>query len=155
MSPTIAAEFIKSIRNTRKKYSSRPSKAPDKVVIEACFMRQFFTSDCIRIRDDGIGTINVSSYTREEAYECHRFVLTGDDSIDGPTGESLYFCYFNGSGSNRGTNYGLIIQDHDDNVLYWREAGQNPRTEWLINCLAENMEDENGQFVFRGEPVAI
>lgn len=155
MSPTVVVDLVKNIQSAWKRYRSRPSKTLDKAVIEVCFIRHFFTSDCVRIRDDNIGKISVFAYEREETYECHRFVVTGDDAIDGPTGESLYFYYFGGSGPYKGTNYGLIIQDRDDNVLYWREVGQNPRTEWLINCLANDMEDEDEHFVFTGEPVTI
>lgn len=155
MSPTTVSDLIKGIQNSWKKYRQRPTKAPDKFLIEACFMRQFLASDCARIRDDGTGGISVSTYGREKTYECHRFVLTGDDSVDGPTGKTLYFHYFDGKGLYRGDNYGLIIQDCDNNVLYWREAGQKPRTEWVINCLAEDLEDGNGNFVFTGEPVTI
>lgn len=155
MSPTVVSDLIKGLQNSWKKYRSRPTKTPDKFVIEVCFMRQFFTGDCIRIKDGNAGELNVSTYGHEKTYECHRFVLTSDDAVDGPTGEVLYFHYFDGRGNYKGANYGLVIQDHDNNVLYWREAGQNPRTEWLINCLAEDLEDGDGNFVFTGEPVTI
>lgn len=155
MSPAAVSDLIKSIQNNWKKHRSHPTKTPDKLVVEICFMRQFFTSDCVDIKDGDIGQISVSAYGHEESYDCHRFILTGDDTISGPTGETLYLYYLNGSGLYKGTNYGLVIQDHDDNVLYWREVNQKPRTEWLVNCLAEDLEDGNGNFVFVGEPVTI
>ncbi len=42
-----------------------------------------------------------------------------------------------------------------DNLVYWREAEHNPATEWLINGLANGITDENGNFIFTGDPVRI
>lgn len=149
------SDLVLSIQSDFKTFSSEISRNPEKTIVETCFISNFFTGDCVRIQYDGTGKITVNTYGRTESYDCERFILTGDDTVDGPTKEILYFYYFGGTGFYSGTNYGLIIQDRDDSVLYWRERGQAPRTEWLINCLAETFEDENGEFVFVGEPVTI
>ena len=155
MAPSVVSALTKNIRNGWKKHRHHPSKAPDKTIIETSFLRRFIKTDCIRMDDGDIGQINVSAYGKEGSYECHCITITGEDTTDGPTGETLRFHYFGGSGPYRGTNYGLIILDRDENVLYWREAGQNPRTEWIINCLASDLEDGNGNFIFDGDPVTI
>jgi len=155
MTSAVISDLTRKLQKNWKKYRSEPAKVPNELCIEVAFMHRFFTSDCIKLCYDGTGQINVSAYCHEESYECHRFIVTGDDTIDGPTGTTLYFYYFGGNGFCTGINYGLIIQDSDENVLYWREVGQNPRTEWLINCLADDLKDEQGKFVFPGEPVTI
>lgn len=140
-----------------RKYRNQPAEAPGRLVVEASFLQRFFTSDCIRTHYDDIGQIHVYLSTNQHAgaYDCHRFIITGDDTVNGPTGETLYFYYFGSHSFRMGDNYGLIIQDQDENILYWREANQDPRTEWLINCLAYDLEDENGDFIFDGEPTTV
>jgi len=68
---------------------------------------------------------------------------------------NCYFYYLDGKGFYAGSNYGLIIANTDDSILYWREVGQDPHTEWLINCLAGDSENTEVNPVFTGEPVTF
>lgn len=155
MASAIISNLMLGIRDCWKERTSLVPTVPDKYIVEFSFLDKYFTSDCLRTRYDDTGTLQVAAYDREEAHECLHIIITGDDTVDGPTGESLNFYYLDGQGFYAGNNYGLVITDKDDNVLYWREVGQNPRTEWLINCLAEDLEDTEGNFVFKGEPVTF
>lgn len=46
-----------------------------------------------------------------------------------------------------------IIQN--DVLMYSRSAEQDERTEWELNSMANDVTDENGDFVFEGEPTNI
>lgn len=39
-----------------------------------------------------------------------------------------------------------------DNLHYYRTPGQNEKTEWIINGMANDITDENGEIVFEGDP---
>lgn len=49
----------------------------------------------------------------------------------------------------------LQIVDTDYNVLYWRDADHDPRTQWTINALADDITDEEGNFIFPGDHTNI
>lgn len=51
-------------------------------------------------------------------------------------------------------DYSLMIID-DDNIVYQREAGQDPLTEWVINGMANDplITDESGNPLFIGDPI--
>lgn len=51
-------------------------------------------------------------------------------------------------------NYALEIY-YNDNVMYERTADQEPTTEWNTNAMANDVQDENGNFYFVGEPINI
>lgn len=152
MASAIISNLMLGIRDCWTERTSLVPAVPDKYIVEFSFLSKYFTSDCLRTCYDGIGTLRVFGYDRQETYECHHIIITGDDTINGPTGEALHLYYFGSEGFYSGVNYGLVITDKGDNVLYWREVGQSPRTEWLINCLAEDLKDAEGDFVFKGEP---
>lgn len=54
-------------------------------------------------------------------------------------------------------SYELQIIDTDDNIVYWREPGQDPHTEWAINCMADDPEYVNaaGVMAFTGDHTNI
>ncbi len=49
--------------------------------------------------------------------------------------------------------YQVQIIDPEGNIVYWREPGQNPHTEWAINCMADDPEYVNaaGELAFTGD----
>lgn len=53
--------------------------------------------------------------------------------------------------------YELQIFDSDYNAVYWREPGQDPYTEWTINCMADDPEYINatGEIAFTGDHTNI
>lgn len=155
MTASAVSALISDIRKNHKKYRRHPSQTPDKMIVEVSFINKFVSKSRLSITDEGIGDISISAYGRHVVCDCHGFSITNLDCLGARIGKPLRFYYTNGIGFYKGDNYGLVIQDQDDNILYWREAGQDPRTEWLINCLAGDLEDENGQFVFTGKPVTF
>lgn len=69
-------------------------------------------------------------------------------------GETVQFIYADIPGWP-GQHDLTIIQD--DCVVYRREASQDPRTEWLINCMAgdDTVTDADGKMLFVGETTNI
>lgn len=155
MASAVMSNLMLGIRECwRERMSLVPTVSKD-YIVELNFLGKYFTSDCLWVCYDGTGKLHVSAYDREKTCECHRIIITGDDTVNGPTGESLYFYYLDGKGFYAGSNYGLVIANTDDSILYWREVGQDPHTEWLINCLAGDSENTEGNPVFTGEPVTF
>lgn len=64
--------------------------------------------------------------------------------------DSLYLAYWDIK-----NGIALLIIDPDDNILYRRNADQNPKTGWVINELADDATDENGKIIFPGDPYGI
>lgn len=65
--------------------------------------------------------------------------------------DSLYLAYWD----VKEKSPALMITDPDDNMLYLRNAGQNPKTEWVLNELAGDATDENGRIIFPSDPYNI
>lgn len=84
--------------------------------------------------------------------------LTSEFSSEAATGDRLQFIYFrNGANSVAddivGRNHGLAILDQDSNLVYHRLPGQDPISEWQTNMLAHYVEDQEGNYLFPGEPL--
>ena len=117
--------------------------------VELYLLSNYFQADHLHAGYLGIATIDFGDLIGE--HECEGIIITPDDSAD----ESCLYLYcFDGDGCHSGPNHTLVAT-YEDNVVYWREAWHNPHTEWNINELANNIEDEAGDFVFPGEHVQI
>lgn len=93
----------------RERTSLIPTVSKD-YIVELNFLGKYFTSDCLRACYGGTGKLHVSAYGREKTCECHRIIITGDDTVDGPTGESLYFYYLDGKGFTPEVTTGWLLQ---------------------------------------------
>ena len=88
----------------------------------------------------------------EEPRECtviELMFLKENNIVDLESSLCLY--YFDTDGQQTG----LIIVDKNNNMAYWRNANQDPRTEWQICSLAQDITDDDSNFVFDGEPYNI
>lgn len=103
--------------------------------------------------------LHIGKILRCSGYSIRKYgicvTLTEDDIVDGPTGKGLRFIYFDGDDGPVGPNHGLIIVECDTSPFcefcYERQHGQNPKTEWIKNQLAD-LRDETGQYVFSNRP---
>lgn len=103
------------------------------------------------ISDRGIGNFNPGGTT----YACATFTIyTYSHGTDSPS-HRFVFSYFGGRGGYLGLEHGLAITDEEDNLLYWREPGEDEKTQWRINCMASDLTDADGNFVFDGDPCNI
>lgn len=88
----------------------------------------------------------------EEPRECtviELMFLKENNIVDLESSLCLY--YFDTDGQRTG----LIIVDKNNNMVYWRNADQDPRTKWQICSLAQDITDDDGNFIFDGEPYNI
>ena len=119
--------------------------------VERHFLNSQLESDTVRlsVTDAGLGNFNANSTC------CH--VITIQSFRHGATEPShIYtFSYFNHGDGDFGPGHGLVITDDKQNMPYWRDIGQNPKTEWLLNELASNITDADGRYIFDGDPYNI
>ncbi len=123
--------------------------------IERLFLENYFTKAYLRVGEALEGTFHDNN--ANEDFDCQTIEIASTDSIDGPPTETLQFIYY--LEDDRYTGAGrlaLAIVDTDASMLYWRSQFHDDlKTEWYINCYAQDLTDENGTFIFDGEPVCF
>lgn len=128
--------------------------APDEdFYVERWFLRHHLEDDTVRCGSIKKGLGNISLTGRPCTCQliivkCFRHGVIDPSHV-------YTFAYYNERGNHFGPGHGLLITDEDDNILYWREPGQDPRAEWQINDMAGDVTDENCHLVFVGDPYNI
>lgn len=125
--------------------------------VESHFLAQYFDSDVIILRIDSAEpcTLAEFAYGVKLPDQGFMFQINAENIIEGLTGDFLQFIYFGNDDLELKMGHGLMILDSDLNVVYLRTEMDNPITEWKINELANDLCDEDGGFVFDGEPIQL
>lgn len=123
--------------------------------IERIFLEHYFTKPYLQV-----GERYESEFydeTSGERLPCRTIEVSSSDTIDGVSAEVLRLNYYSEQQNiAKPGRLALNITDQDDYVLYWRsEEHKDLKTEWYINCYAQDLTDENGNLIFNGEPVNL
>ncbi len=120
------------------------SNDPAQFIVEAAYL-SYWNTEHYNTPNDGKIKIGIDSGD-EDMSAIITITCNNSDDIE-PISLIYTFC-------SEVNDYSLQIID-GDNVVYQREAGQDPLTEWIINCIANDplITDEHGNLLFAEEPV--
>ncbi len=120
--------------------------------VEACFLKRYFDKIPI-LRVSNVDPCEMS-HDFNSPDQGIMIRVSAENDVDGPLGVSLQIIYSLEKDQWGNISYDLTVGD-GSNIIYTREAGQDPLTEWRINELANDLCDHNGEIIFAGEPVQI
>lgn len=113
-------------------------------IAETTYLNFWNTEHCSAPNEEGISLEPDIEYENGQA----AITITCDHRDDIEPLQLIYTLY------PQINDYSLIITD-GDSVVYQREAGQDPLTEWIINGMANDplITDESGNLLFIGDPI--
>lgn len=119
--------------------------------VERHFLKDHLNDDVARIMIT-MGGISKIRFDDVE-FDCFGVTIAGFSTGSVGPNQHFTFLYYGGKGGHTGPRHGLTIYDERENMLYWRDIGQDPKKEWNINSMAGDLVDANGHHVFDGDPV--
>lgn len=145
---------IKLLQQLHKRLTQSPALFPkvppeDKIkeiyYVEYHFLRHYVKSDHVCIAE--LRTCS-GDIIQQDGISIQLF----EDDRNGKITRSMLFMYFDGKEGPAGEDHGLIITGKIDTICYRtyykRKPGQNQKTEWIKNQLANLRSSETGQLIF-------
>jgi len=147
------AKFLdQAVQHLHGKLANPGTPAEDEYYVEKYFFAAYFHGDVLKFNptQDGEFYDEVDNIS----YPCKIIDISCESSIDGPLQENLRFIYY--ASKEKPSQKALVITEiEEENMLYWRSSSHDPKTEWYINSLAYDITNNDGDFIFNGEPVNL
>lgn len=115
---------------------------------------QHHLEGCDTVRDILAETGSFYDETLNTEYPCCTANFTLENSSTGDSTQLWLSYYFERSG-HPCNHSSLCALDADNNIIIWYSQEHDLKEQWYINCFAQDLVDEQGEFLYDAEPVQI
>lgn len=148
------SDFDRAIDLLRQKVASVIA-IPDtqEFTMERVFFEHYAVCDAIRIKEAEPGEFYDESLNSK--FPCCGIDIVLENTATEDVTQLRLVYYFESHAQNPKHSC-LYVTDDENNLLFWYSQDHDlKQNQWYINSFAQDLEDENGNYVFDGEPIQI